>query len=96
MRPAVVVPIALALAAAVALVIRAALPPRPVAHLRPDDTPADQAADLRQEALDACEAHRWKNCLDRLDEARALDPSGDENPEVQALRHAAAEGAGHP
>jgi hypothetical protein len=94
MRPAVVVPIALALAAAVALVIRAASPPPPVAHGRPDDM-AD-AADLRREAQEACRARSWKTCLDRLDEARALDPSGDTNPEVQSLRHTAAERAGHP
>jgi hypothetical protein len=96
MRPAVVVPIALAIAAAIALVIRAASPPPPVAHLRPDDTPAAHAAALRRDAVEACEARSWKTCLDRLDEARALDPSGDENPEVQALRHAAAQGVGHP
>jgi hypothetical protein len=94
MRLAVVVPTALALAAGVALAIQASSPP--VVTSPPPETPVEHAATLRREARHACESRSWKTCLDKLDEARVLDPSGNETPEVQSLRHAAAEGAGHP
>jgi len=89
MRPAVVVPIALVLAAGVALAIRAALPTPVLIAPPPDDTPAGRAAAMRADARRACEARRWQTCLDDLDQARSLDPAGDEAPEVQALRRAA-------
>jgi DNA-directed RNA polymerase specialized sigma24 family protein len=56
-------------------------------------TPATTAAQtLRSEALRACQAREWDRCLARLEEARKLDPAGDEAPEVRAAR-ARAEGA---
>jgi hypothetical protein len=95
MRPAIVVPTALALAAGAALTYQA-LSPEMVGAGRPEDPPAVHAAALRQEARDACQARSWKTCVDKLDEARVLDPGGDETPDVRALRHTAAEGVGHP
>ncbi len=94
-RPAILVPTALALAAGAALTFQALSPDLPVAP-RPDDPPAVQAAGLRRDARGACEAQSWKVCLHRLDDARALDPGGDDTPEIRALRHAATEGIGHP
>jgi hypothetical protein len=90
-RPAVVVPIALALAAAVALVVEAERPPPPVAHAPPPETSAERAVSLRREAGEACGQQKWQACLEDLDEARALDVAGDQAPEIQALRRAAAE-----
>jgi hypothetical protein len=89
-RPSfVIVPMAFALAAGVALVVESVLPPAPVARPHPELSPAVQAAALRKEARDACEARSWPVCLDKLNEARALDPDGDRAPEVQALWTAA-------
>ena len=88
-RLAVGVPVAIALAACVALVVNSALGPTPVAAHRPADLPGVRAAALRQEAREACEARRWPTCLDKLNEARALDPSGDQAPDVQSLRRSA-------
>jgi DNA-directed RNA polymerase specialized sigma24 family protein len=44
------------------------------------------AASLRAAASKACADSRWKECLARLDEARALDPAGDGDRSVQTLR----------
>ena len=91
-RVAIAVPTALALAAGVAVAIQSSSPPI-VGTPPPRETL--HAMDLRREARDACESRSWKTCLDKLDEARALDPSGDETPDVQSLRHEA-EAAGRP
>lgn len=45
---------------------------------------------LRQEALRLCSEQRWQRCLDGLNAARALDARGDNAPEVQSARRAAA------
>jgi hypothetical protein len=47
------------------------------------------AADLRQQALAACNAQRWIACQADLDKAKALDPGGDRKPEIKALRQRA-------
>jgi hypothetical protein len=47
-----------------------------------------EAAKLRHEAFAACDAHRSQECRGKLDQARALDPAGDADPEVQARRRA--------
>ena len=94
MRVAIAVPTALALAAGVAVAVQLTSPPPIVRTPRPE-TPEEHAATLRQEAREACESRSWKTCLDKLDEARALEPGGNETPEVQSLRHTA-EAAGHP
>ena len=44
----------------------------------------ERAAALRAAASKACADSQWRDCLDRLDEARALDPAGDRA--VQNLR----------
>jgi len=48
--------------------------------------PETNAAELRRKAFEACDAKRWKECADRLDEARAIDPQGEHLPEVQDKR----------
>jgi hypothetical protein len=60
----------------------------------PEDThsPADpnakrRAAALRQEAFTACNGQDWKNCSERLDRAAAIDPEGEQLPEVKERRH---------
>jgi hypothetical protein len=40
-------------------------------------------------ARDACQAQHWQVCIIELNEAKALDPEGDEDPDVQALRREA-------
>lgn len=86
MRPAIAIPAAVSLAAGVALVVQLASPP-PVAHPRIE--PSTPAHALRQEAREACDARSWQACLDRLNEARAIDPGGDQTAEAQSLRRLA-------
>ena len=45
--------------------------------------PADA---LRQPAFAACDAQRWAECLRLLDEARTIDPNGDQAPQVKEYR----------
>jgi hypothetical protein len=49
----------------------------------------DEAARLRSLAAVDCAEHRWPLCEHKLDVARDLDPRGDEDPQVIALRRAA-------
>jgi hypothetical protein len=44
------------------------------------------AARLRDNAYAACDATLWQACLDALDDARKLDPTGEADPRVQAAR----------
>jgi hypothetical protein len=53
-------------------------------------TPEERAAELRAEGIAACENGRWSDCLERLDQAQAMDPAGDEAPEVREARRRAA------
>ena len=53
--------------------------------------PLERAARLRAEALRACVAEQWSDCLDGLDAAQRLDPAGDE---AAAVRDARARAAG--
>jgi RNA polymerase sigma factor (sigma-70 family) len=55
----------------------------------PEPTPVERARALRAEAEQACQRSQWQPCLDRLDEARRLDPAGDSSPEVTGLRERA-------
>jgi len=87
-RAAAFIGAGLALAASVALVVRLATPPPPVGAASPL-TPAERAFVIRDEATEECRQEHWKECLDRLDMARALDPDGDAVPEVQELRKVA-------
>lgn len=45
-----------------------------------------RAAVLRRYATDACRKRRWDACRQSLDDARTLDPAGEETPEVVTLR----------
>jgi RNA polymerase sigma factor (sigma-70 family) len=57
-------------------------PPRSVA-------PAVRAHQLRLQALEHCAAGSPRPCLDGLDQAAALDPDGDQLPEIQRARRQA-------
>lgn len=46
-------------------------------------------APLRRAAFEKCAKAEWKDCIEKLDEARRLDPAGDVVPEVQRARQAA-------
>jgi hypothetical protein len=50
--------------------------------------PPHSARALREEALEACDQARWDACKAKLDEARELDPAGEEDPRVQKARRA--------
>jgi hypothetical protein len=54
--------------------------------------PPPRANELRKEAFAACDAQRWEECLQKLDEARKMDPDGEREARVQEYRHRA-EGA---
>lgn len=94
-RLAIALSTAAALAAAIGVIVQMSTPDL-VSHGRPDDPPAVRAAQLRQDARASCEARVWKICLDRLNEARDLDPGGDQAPEIQALRRSAGDPSAHP
>jgi hypothetical protein len=77
--------------------------PEPVAKGHPPEpsTPAPVvpsaddlvvAADLRGKAAVACDAKQWSVCLAELDEARAVDPGGDDASTVKSLRDKAIAG----
>jgi hypothetical protein len=68
-----------ALAIPTAVPVTSPPPPKP-------QPPAQHAAALRREALAACDAQRYRECAERLDEARSLDPEGERAPEVMAAR----------
>jgi len=95
---------AVAVIATVALaawwLLRRAVEP-PVAHDLPElgptivpeaPAPLERARSLRADALRACDRSEWRPCLDGLDQARALDPTGDQDPAVGAARTSAAAG----
>jgi hypothetical protein len=50
----------------------------------------ENAALLRRDALHACDEKQWLECRHGLDAAKALDPKGDESPDVQEARRAIA------
>lgn len=78
--------------------------PVPVAH-PPPPTPSSPApvvpsaddlavaAELRRKAAAACEAKQWSACLAELDDARAVDPDGDDASAVKSLREKAIAGS---
>ncbi|HEV3189927.1 MAG TPA: hypothetical protein VGY54_05485 [Polyangiaceae bacterium] len=77
---------AMLLAAAMALLVAALFVPLGVVAVGRPDPQQTNAAELRRKAFEACNAKRWKECADRLDEARAIDPEGEHLPEVQDER----------
>jgi len=63
--------------------------PEPTPSASPPETPLERARALRAEALRRCAAGEHQPCLDGLDAAKALDPTGDDTPEVRAARDVA-------
>jgi hypothetical protein len=57
-------------------------------------SPAQHAAELRNDAKEECAKARWRACLDRLGEADGLDPEGAADTKVKALRKEAEQGVG--
>lgn len=49
-------------------------------------SPVERARDLRRAAAEDCSRADYAPCLQKLDEARDLDPAGDRAPEIQELR----------
>jgi hypothetical protein len=47
------------------------------------------AMHLRMQAADACEKSQWSLCLAKLDDAKRLDPKGDEEEYVKSARRVA-------
>lgn len=56
----------------------------------PNGIPMDPRAEaMRREGLERCAKSEWRPCLEKLDEAKRLDPAGDGRPEVQRAREGA-------
>ncbi|MGO9834865.1 MAG: hypothetical protein ACLP1X_11660 [Polyangiaceae bacterium] len=55
-------------------------------------TPQERAAALRQEAFGACGDRLWAKCERKLDEAKQLDPAGENDLQVQGARNAVKDG----
>jgi hypothetical protein len=80
----------------VAYVLREPPPPRvperPVetpAPKPPERSPLEVAWQLRKDAVMECDLGAWRECLAKLDEAKQLDPAGDESPIVKSQRETA-------
>jgi hypothetical protein len=103
-RPVVMWLAVAATATVAAGALYAVLQPRQLAPVVPEPTAATPppvqsaepnlvaAADLRRQAAAACDAQQWSVCLAHLDEARAVDPGGDDTPTVRATRDRALRG----
>jgi hypothetical protein len=59
-------------------------------------TPEDNGRAIRRTALEDCRESRFRECIDGLDRARALDPAGDATEEVRAAREVAGDGLAPP
>jgi hypothetical protein len=55
-----------------------------------EQPPEVRAAKLREEAQAACGEGAWRKCENKLNHAQRLDPAGESDPRVQALRTALA------
>jgi hypothetical protein len=66
--------------------------PERLAH----DDALEQAKALRAAAHDACAALDWAACLEKLDNARTLDPPGDADHAVEDDRRRATDALAHP
>jgi hypothetical protein len=51
--------------------------------------PGSRADQLRETGFAACDAQRWKECLQKLDEARKVDPDGEREARVHEYRQRA-------
>lgn len=45
-----------------------------------------RAEELRKDGLDNCANALWKDCVQKLDDAKKLDPAGDTKPEIKQAR----------
>jgi hypothetical protein len=91
-----------AAAAGAALYASTHTPPQTIAPAPPPSTtplvpsiPAPDlaaAAEQRRLAAADCDAQQWAECLAYLEQARALDPAGDDAPAVKKLRDKAVAG----
>ena len=59
--------------------------PKP-SSISPDVPPIERARNLRVQAFKDCDRGMWRECLDRFDEAKQLDPAGDLDPKIGAAR----------
>ena len=75
---------------AIALWLREKDKPENIAH-DPKFVPLDpKAEELRKNGLELCQKSQWKDCIEKLDDAKRLDPAGDTRPEVKKAREDAA------
>lgn len=65
--------------------------PEPISN--EDGSPAFE---LRKVGIDKCRATEWKECIEKLDAAKQLDPAGDARPEVRQAREKANDALSHP
>jgi DNA-directed RNA polymerase specialized sigma24 family protein len=63
--------------------------PAPIAR---EVQPDDRAREIRRLALDRCQAGQWAKCVELLDQAKAIDPIGEEASAIRDARAAAARG----
>ena len=77
--------VATAAAVAVGVRVTTTTPTVPTSTAVGEPAPS-QAAKLREEAFEACGRGRWAECEQKLDEAKALDPDGDVDPDVRNAR----------
>jgi DNA-directed RNA polymerase specialized sigma24 family protein len=63
---------------------------------RETSAPLDRARTLRQSALEKCAAAEYPECLAQLDEAKALDPIGEDTSDVRDARNSAAHALASP
>ncbi len=75
-------------------IIGPAPPPPSTTPFVPSIPPPDLAAAAEQRRLAAadCDAQQWAECLAYLEQARAIDPDGDDTPAVEKLRDKAVAG----
>jgi hypothetical protein len=64
-------------------------PEPPPSALPEAPSPLDRARALRAEAFQECDRAAWERCLERLDEAAAIDPAGDTEKDVTDARERA-------
>jgi hypothetical protein len=78
--------------------IAPAPPPTSTTPFVPSIPPPDLAAAAEQRRLAAadCDAQQWAECLGYLEQARAIDPAGDDTPAVKKLRDKAVAGIRKP
>jgi hypothetical protein len=69
----------------------AALPQAPPAG----SSDREKAGALRRDATVQCRASQWDKCRTDLDEAKQLDPQGDDVTPIQRMRRLIAEGGSH-